>query len=82
MLGALIGYLTTSQEDVRNIYKVGQHTVRLLMTAGDLLVGWLLLRQAEVALPTLAGRRRPRTRRSTRARSPSRRSSRRPSCRS
>jgi hypothetical protein len=54
MLGALVGYLTTSQEDVRNIYKVGQNSVRLLMTAGDVLVGWLLLRQAEVALAKLA----------------------------
>jgi alkylation response protein AidB-like acyl-CoA dehydrogenase len=54
MLGAMIGFLTTSQEDVRNIYKVGQSSVRLLMTAGDVLVGWLLLRQAEVALAKLA----------------------------
>ncbi|GLZ33183.1 acyl-CoA dehydrogenase [Lentzea sp. NBRC 105346] len=55
MLGALVGYLTSSQEDVRNIYKVGQNSVRLLMTAGDVLVGWLLLRQAEVALNKLSG---------------------------
>ncbi|WNV91933.1 acyl-CoA dehydrogenase [Umezawaea sp. Da 62-37] len=55
MLGAMIGFLTTSQEDVRNIYKVGQNSVRLLLTAGDVLVGWLLLRQAEVALAKLAG---------------------------
>ncbi|MGW5051130.1 acyl-CoA dehydrogenase [Actinokineospora sp. NPDC004072] len=53
MLGALIGYLTSAQEDVRNLYKVGQHTVRLLMATGDLLVGWLLQRQAEVALAAL-----------------------------
>ncbi len=33
----------------RDIYDVGQHTTRLLLCAGDLLVGWLLLRQAEVA---------------------------------
>ncbi|WP_439662288.1 acyl-CoA dehydrogenase [Lentzea sp. HUAS TT2] len=55
MLGALVGFLTTSQEDVRNLYKVGQNSVRLLMTAGDVLVGWLLLRQAEVALEKLGG---------------------------
>ncbi|MFC4005405.1 acyl-CoA dehydrogenase [Prauserella oleivorans] len=53
MLGAMIGYLTSSQEDVKNIYKVGQHTVRLLMSAGDLLVGWQLLKQAEIALGKL-----------------------------
>ncbi|GAA1268329.1 acyl-CoA dehydrogenase [Saccharothrix xinjiangensis] len=55
LLGAMVGFLTSSQEDVRNLYKVGQNTVRLLMTAGDVLVGWLLLRQAEVALTKLAG---------------------------
>jgi hypothetical protein len=55
MLGALVGFLTSSQEDVRNLYKVGQNSVRLLMTAGDVLVGWLLLRQAEVALQKLGG---------------------------
>ncbi|SHE57794.1 acyl-CoA dehydrogenase [Streptoalloteichus hindustanus] len=53
MLGAMIGFLTSSQEDVRNIYKVGQSSVRLLMSAGDLLVGWQLLRQAEIALAAL-----------------------------
>nr|BFF02160.1 acyl-CoA dehydrogenase [Streptoalloteichus tenebrarius] len=53
MLGAMIGFLTSSQEDVRNIYKVGQNSVRLLMSAGDLLVGWQLLRQAEIALAAL-----------------------------
>ena len=37
------------------MYKAGQHSVRLLMAVGDLLVGWLLLRQAEVALTALDG---------------------------
>jgi hypothetical protein len=55
MIGAMIGFLTTSQEDTRNIYKVGLNTVRLLMSVGDLLVGWLLQRQAEVALTALDG---------------------------
>jgi hypothetical protein len=55
MIGALVGYLTSAQEDVRNIYKVGQNTVRLLMSVGDLLVGWLLQRQAVVALAALDG---------------------------
>ncbi|MGH3861500.1 acyl-CoA dehydrogenase [Actinokineospora sp.] len=53
ILGALIQYLTASQEDSRNIYKVGQHSVRLLMATGDLMVGWLLQRQAEIALAKL-----------------------------
>ncbi|MGB6022738.1 MAG: acyl-CoA dehydrogenase, partial [Ornithinimicrobium sp.] len=38
-----------------DIYDVGQHTTRLLLCAGDLLVGWLLLRQAEVAQAALTG---------------------------
>jgi hypothetical protein len=55
MIGALIGHLTGSQSDPRSIYKVGQHSVRLLMATGDLLIGWLLVRQAEVALSALGG---------------------------
>ena len=53
MLGSLIGYLTASQEDPQNINKVGQHTVRLLMSVGDLLIGWQLLKHAEVAIAKL-----------------------------
>ena len=55
MLGTMIGFLTSAQEDPRNTYKVGQQTVRLLMSTGDVLIGWLLLRQAEVALAALTG---------------------------
>jgi alkylation response protein AidB-like acyl-CoA dehydrogenase len=49
MLGSLFGYATGAMEDPASIYKVGQHSVRLLMSVGDLLIGWLLLRHAEVA---------------------------------
>jgi alkylation response protein AidB-like acyl-CoA dehydrogenase len=55
MLAAMIGFLTSAQQDPRNTYKVAQQTVRLLMSTGDLLIGWLLLRQAEVALTALTG---------------------------
>lgn len=56
MLATMIGYLTAAaQEDPASVYKVGQQTVRLLMSAGDLLVGWQLLRQAAVALTKLDG---------------------------
>jgi alkylation response protein AidB-like acyl-CoA dehydrogenase len=41
--------------DIRNIYKVGLNTTRLLMVLGDVVCGWLLLRGAEVALEKLAG---------------------------
>jgi len=36
-----------------SVYRAGQNTTRLLMALGDLLVGWLLLRQATVALAAL-----------------------------
>ncbi len=55
MLGAMIGFLTSAREDPRNTYKVAQQTVRLLMSTGDVVIGWLLLRQAEVALAALGG---------------------------
>jgi alkylation response protein AidB-like acyl-CoA dehydrogenase len=55
MLGSLTGFVMASAEDPTSLYKVGQNTVRLLMAVGDLLIGWLLLRQAEVALTALGG---------------------------
>ncbi|MFN2478454.1 MAG: acyl-CoA dehydrogenase [Pseudonocardiaceae bacterium] len=55
MLGAMIGFVMSAQQDPRNTYKVAQQTVRLLMSTGDVLIGWLLLRQADVALTALAG---------------------------
>src|SRR3954451_12843266 len=53
MVGALVGFLTSTEEDVRNLYKVGLNTTRLLLAVGDLVIGWLLLRQADVALTKL-----------------------------
>ena len=41
--------------DSREIYKVGLNTTRLLMALGDVVVAWLLLRGAEVALARLTG---------------------------
>jgi len=55
LVGTLVGFLTSAQEDVRNVYKVGLNTTRLLYALGDLVVAWLLLRQAEVALTALGG---------------------------
>ncbi|HEV7978546.1 acyl-CoA dehydrogenase [Amycolatopsis sp.] len=53
MLGSLIGYLTASQEDAESVNKIGQHSVRLLMSVGDLLIGWRLLKHAEIAIAAL-----------------------------
>jgi hypothetical protein len=49
MLNALTGFLLGSLERPQEIYKVGQQSVRLLLGFGDLIVAWLLARQAEVA---------------------------------
>ncbi|MFN8081890.1 MAG: acyl-CoA dehydrogenase [Kineosporiaceae bacterium] len=55
MVGALMSAHPKAEGgDVRNVYKVGQNTTRLLMAAGDLVIGWLLLRSAEVAAAQLA----------------------------
>ncbi|MGH3363556.1 MAG: acyl-CoA dehydrogenase [Nocardioidaceae bacterium] len=60
IVGALINQLMSSDPsaeggDLRNIYKVGLNTSRLLMVLGDIVCSWLLLRQAEVALEKLGG---------------------------
>ena len=54
MVGALMSADVNSGGDLTNLYKVGQNTSRFLLAAGDLVVGWLLLRQAEVAQAALA----------------------------
>lgn len=51
----MINELMSAQDEVRNIYKVGLNTSRLLMVLGDVVCAWLLLRQAEVALEKLGG---------------------------
>ncbi|MFF2074969.1 acyl-CoA dehydrogenase [Kitasatospora sp. NPDC058162] len=53
IVGKLIADLTSVEQDVKNMYKVGLNTTRLLMVSGDVVVGWLLLRQAAVALAKL-----------------------------
>jgi len=53
MLAVMAGQLVSAQQDPRNVYLIGQNATRLLMSLGDLVVGWLLLRQAEVALRAL-----------------------------
>jgi hypothetical protein len=50
IVGAMVEQLTSAADDMRNLYKVGLNTSRLLLSLGDVVVSWLLLRQAEVAL--------------------------------
>ncbi|MCB0919891.1 MAG: acyl-CoA dehydrogenase, partial [Actinobacteria bacterium] len=52
--GAKLGeWAMESQNDINEIYRVGLNTTRLLMMFGDLVIGWLLIRQAEVAQAAL-----------------------------
>ncbi len=53
MLGTVMGWLGASAEDPTQLYKVGLASRRILLALGDLIVGWLLQRQAEVALAAL-----------------------------
>ncbi|HYZ69544.1 MAG TPA: acyl-CoA dehydrogenase, partial [Mycobacterium sp.] len=53
MAAAMTGFLLSSQENARELYRLGLEAVRFLLAIGDLLIGWLLLRQAEVALAAL-----------------------------
>jgi hypothetical protein len=54
MIGHMVGVAMASQEDPKEIYKVGLNTSRLLMATGDLIIAWLLLRQADIAQIKLA----------------------------
>lgn len=55
MLGIFTGWLGEAQAgDAQALYKVGLNTRRFLLALGDVVVGWLLQRQAEVALKALA----------------------------
>ncbi|MFD7897646.1 acyl-CoA dehydrogenase [Streptomyces sp. NPDC059743] len=53
IVGRMLTDLTATGEDVKNIYKVGLNTTRLLMASGDVVVGYLLLRGAAVAAEKL-----------------------------
>jgi alkylation response protein AidB-like acyl-CoA dehydrogenase len=53
MAATLTGHLMGAQEQPSELYKVGLGSVRFLLSVGDLLIGWQLLRQAEVAIAAL-----------------------------
>jgi len=72
MADTMLAWVEASADEPTEIYKVGQNTTRLLMSVGDLLIAWLLVRQAklktskqpvakffcETVLPELSARRR------------------------
>jgi alkylation response protein AidB-like acyl-CoA dehydrogenase len=55
MAATLTGYLMAAQTDSTQLYKIGLGSVRFLMSVGDLLIGWLLARQATLAIDELDG---------------------------
>jgi hypothetical protein len=59
MIEFMTSKAVASQSEPTEVYAVGLGTTRLLLAAGDLLIGWLLLRQAEVAQRLLHSGERP-----------------------
>jgi alkylation response protein AidB-like acyl-CoA dehydrogenase len=55
MLEPMVGWALGSMERPEEIYKAGLNTTRLLMALGDVVIAWLLCRQADVALRKLGG---------------------------
>jgi alkylation response protein AidB-like acyl-CoA dehydrogenase len=53
MVNTMNGYLLASMDRAEEINKVGLNTTRFLLALGDLVIGWLLVRQAEVATAAL-----------------------------
>src|SRR5690606_12552496 len=54
IIDVMTGWLGEAQAgEPRAVYKVGLNTRRLLLALGDVIVAWLLQRQAEVALRAL-----------------------------
>lgn len=53
IVGLMLTDLAATEQDVKNIYKVGLNTTRLLMASGDVVVGYLLLKGAAVAAEKL-----------------------------
>ena len=53
IVASMSGYALASLEQPAEVYKAGLNSTRLLMALGDLLIGWLLARQAEIALRAL-----------------------------
>ncbi|MYW68860.1 acyl-CoA dehydrogenase [Streptomyces sp. SID8379] len=54
IVGVMLTDLAATEQDPKNIYKVGLNTTRLLMASGDVVVGYLLLKGAAVAAERLA----------------------------
>ena len=54
-LAVLVGHMMASTDEPTEIYKSGLHANAMLETLAEVVIGWLLLRHAEVALLAEAG---------------------------
>ncbi|RKN43129.1 acyl-CoA dehydrogenase [Streptomyces hoynatensis] len=62
LVGVLLTELAATEKDVRALYRIGLNTTSFLLSAGDVVVGYLLLRGAAVAaekLPVAGGKDEP-----------------------
>ena len=55
MIATMAGFAQSSATEPESVYRAGLNTTRLLFAVGDVVVAWLLLRQADVALAALEG---------------------------
>jgi hypothetical protein len=55
MVATLTGYFVAASTEPREMYRVGLQSVPFLLAVSDLLIGWLLLWHAEIALTALDG---------------------------
>ncbi|WP_199545762.1 acyl-CoA dehydrogenase [Streptomyces sp. N35] len=53
MADVMLAWQQEAREHPGEVYRIGQNTTRFLMSVGDLVIGYLLLRQASVALAAL-----------------------------
>ncbi|MFE5474068.1 acyl-CoA dehydrogenase [Nocardia sp. NPDC056541] len=53
MTATLLGVVSAAHREPAELYRIGLVSVRFLLAFGDLLIGWLLMRQAAVALAAI-----------------------------
>ena len=54
-VGAMVEHAVASTTDPEEIYKTGLHTTSLLEGLGEIIIGWLLIRHAAIAIDALEG---------------------------
>ena len=52
-IGVMVGHAVASQQEPEEIYKTGLHTTALLDSLAEVVIGWLLIRHAGIALDAL-----------------------------